>query len=357
MPLISLALPTPDGQKMLSSRHAETVAAVSDALQTTLHNPSRLQGWQTQYAFEAVVVALGSVRMIKTEDSGLYYFDDAGGELHPPDFRVILGDGAQLLVEVKNVAPLKSGLEAKVRAKDMASAQAYAQATGGRLLYALFWSRRGMWTLVDPSVFSLAGSQQRLSFVDALKANEMYLLGDAMLATESPLTFSVIMDREKERVVEQLQDGETRAFTIGRVELLSAGRVITNPDEKNLAWFLMLHGDWPQAEEPEFDGQGRLVKIDFISAPEAPDEDAVRQIADQGLAFFGSLSKLYTLRFLDATTTDEGDIRALREEPEPALLAQLVPDDYWERTDHVLRIWRFRQHPAVPAPASAPPQD
>ena len=106
-------------------------------------------------------------------------------------------------------------------------------------------------------------------------------------------------------------------------------RVITDPDEQKLAWFLMLHGDWPQTEDPQFDEQGRLLKIDYVSAPEAPDEDAVRQIAEQGFAFFGTLSKLYTLRFLDGTTTDEGDIRALREEPEPALLAQLVPDDYW----------------------------
>jgi hypothetical protein len=183
----------------------------------------------------------------------------------------------------------------------------------------------------------------------------MHLLGDGMLATEPPLTFSAIMDRGKERVVEQLPDGEeTRAFTIGGVELLSAGRVITDPDEQKLAWFLMLHGGWPQTEEPRFDDQGRLVRLDYISAPETPDEGAARQIEEQGFAFFGTLSTLYTLRFLDATTTEEGDIRALREEPEPALLAQLVPDDYWGRPDHVLRIWRFRLYPAETAPAGTP---
>jgi hypothetical protein len=355
MPLIELALPTPDGQRRLSDRHTETVTAISDALRVSLDNVSRLQGWQTQYAFEAVVVALGAVRLIKTEDSGLFYFDDGSGELQPPDFRIVLNEGTHLLVEVKNVAPTGTGLEAKVRAKDMASTQAYAQATGGRLLYALFWSRMGMWTLVDPSVFSLTGSQQRLSIQDAMKANEMHLLGDGMLATEPPLTFSAIMDRGKERVVEQLPDGEeTRAFTIGGVELLSAGRVITDPDEQKLAWFLMLHGGWPQTEEPRFDDQGRLVRLDYISAPETPDEGAARQIEEQGFAFFGTLSTLYTLRFLDATTTEEGDIRALREEPEPALLAQLVPDDYWGRPDHVLRIWRFRLYPAETAPAGTP---
>ncbi|REK87896.1 hypothetical protein DY245_24260 [Streptomyces inhibens] len=329
MPLIELALPAPDGQKLLSDRHAETVTAISDALRTSLDNLSRLQGRQTQYAFEAVVVALGSVRLIKTEDSGLFSFDDAGGELQPPDFRIVLSDGAQPLVEVKNVAPTGTGLEAKVRAKDMASAQAYAQATGGRLLYALFWSRMGIWTLVDPSAFNHVGSQQRLSFVAAFKANEMHLLGDRMLASEPPLTFSLITDRDKEQVVEGLGDGEeTRELTIGGVEFLSAGRVITDPDEQKLAWFLIMHGDWPQTEESQFDAQGRLVSLDYVSAPEPPDEDAARQIAEQAFAILCTLSKLYTLRLLEATTTKQGDIRALREEPEPALLAQLVPDDY-----------------------------
>lgn len=354
--LIELALPEPDGQKLLIDRHGEAVTAIGDALRTSLDNPSRLKGWMTQYAFEAVVVALGAVRLIKTEDSGLFYFDEAGGELQPPDFRIVLSDGTHLLVEVKNVAPNKSPLETKVRAKDMAAAQAYAQATGGRLLYAHFWSGVGMWTLVDPSVFSLVGSHQRLSLLDAIKVSEMHLLGDGMLATKPPLTFSVIMDRGKERVVERLGNGEeTRAFTIGGVEMLNAGQVITDPDERNLAWFLLLHGDWPQKQESQFDELGRLVRVDFVSEPQIPDEEVARHIEEQGLAFFGCLSKLYTQRFLDAITTDEGEIRALREEPEPALLAKLVADDYWER-DHVLKIWRFRMYPqgASPAGMSAP---
>ncbi|MDH6223649.1 hypothetical protein [Streptomyces sp. MJP52] len=340
MPLLELALPSPDGQRLLSDRHAESVTAISDALGESLGNISRLQGWQTQYAFEAVVVALGSVRLIKTEDSGLFYFDDSDGELQPPDFRVVLRDGTQLLVEVKNVAP--ADLEAKVRAKDMTASQAYAKATGGRLLYAHFWSRMGVWTLVDPSVFNRVGNQQRLPIIDAVKANEMHLLGDGMLASEPPLTFSVRMDTEKEK----LAGNGWRALTIGGVELSSAGKVITNPDEQKLAWFLFWHGDWEEVTEHCFDDQGRVERIDFVCRPET-DDDGARRIAQQGFAFFGPLSKLYTLRFLDAITTDEGGIRALREEPEPALLAQLVPEDYWARKDRVLKIWRFQLIPAA----------
>ncbi|MET9396096.1 hypothetical protein [Kitasatospora sp. NPDC002965] len=348
LPLIELALPEPDGQKLLRDRHAESVTAISDALHSSLNNISRLQGIQAQYAFEAVVVALGAVRLIKAEDTGIYYFDDTDGQLQPPDFRIVLSDGTQLLVEVKNVAPAGDGLEAKVRAKDMAAARAYATTTGGRLLYAHFWSRMNVWTLVDPSAFRLDGTQQRLSVTDAMKANEMHLLGDGLLAIEPDLTFSLIMDRDKERVVERLGDGEeTRALTIGGVELLSAGSVITDPDEQRLAWFLISHSPWPETQGSHFDDQGRLVRLDHVFAPEVSDADEARQIAEYGFANFGILSSLYTHQFLEATTTNDGGIRALREEPEPAVLARLIPDDFWDRPARVLRLWRFQLLPAT----------
>ncbi|MET7353096.1 hypothetical protein [Streptomyces mirabilis] len=67
----------------------------------------------------------------------------------------------------------------------------------------------------------------------------------------------------------------------------------------------------------------------------------------QGCAFFGALSSLYTRRFLMATTTENGDITALRQEPSPALMTQLLPDDYWDpKQERVLKLWKFIQAPA-----------
>jgi hypothetical protein len=131
-------------------------------------------------------------------------------------------------------------------------------------------------------------------------------------------------------------------------------QVITDPDEQRPAWVLILHGDWPQAQEPHFDVQGQLASLDYVSAPETADEEADRQIEEQGFGFFGALSELYPLRFLQAITTEEGDVRALYKEPEPALLGHLVPDDYWARKDHVLRTWRFGLYPAKDASGRRP---
>ncbi len=349
LPLIELALgEPPDGQTaaLLRDRHPETIAAISRALRESLDNVSRLQGHQTQYAFEAVTVALGAVRLIKTEDAGLYYFDDAQGKLLPPDFRIVLRDGTVLLVEVKTVAP---GMEkkVKVRADDMAAAQAYARMTGGRLLYAHYWAGPNLWTLVDPSRFEKAGAQRRLSISSAMKGNEMVLLGDATLAGTWPLTISVLFDPEQEQSATgpDAQEGE-RLVAVTGLQLANAGQVITDPVEKKLAWFLAQYAGWVPEEATHTDGDGRIVRLDYNLSPDG-DEEAFATYTQQGFAVFGALSSVYTRRFLMSTTTENGDITALRQEPSPALMTQLVPDDYWDKgRERVLRLWRFHLQPS-----------
>ena len=50
--------------------------------------------------FEALVVSLGRYRLLKPEDSGRI-FPQRG--FRAPDFRVVLEDGSNWLIEVKNV--------------------------------------------------------------------------------------------------------------------------------------------------------------------------------------------------------------------------------------------------------------
>jgi hypothetical protein len=75
------------------------LSEVETALTESLANPSRLYGWHVQGLFEAVVVALGKVRLLKVEDSGRFYYDDTT-EVKLPDFRIVTSFGEQILVEV-----------------------------------------------------------------------------------------------------------------------------------------------------------------------------------------------------------------------------------------------------------------
>lgn len=73
-------------------------------LEESLANQRRLHGRWTQDLFQAVLVSLDDIRMIKDEDAGTFFFDQDQPELKLPDFRVVCGDDEHLLVEVKNVA-------------------------------------------------------------------------------------------------------------------------------------------------------------------------------------------------------------------------------------------------------------
>jgi hypothetical protein len=73
--------------------------------------------------FEAMVVGLGSVQLIKTEDAGDCYFDDATAQVKLPDYRIVRADEERLLVEVKNVPPGQESKPQRINASDLEGMQ------------------------------------------------------------------------------------------------------------------------------------------------------------------------------------------------------------------------------------------
>ncbi len=86
-------------------RRQAAVDRLKAGMDESLANEARLHGWRVQNLFEAMIVCLGSIRLIMTEDAGSYYYDEDAGAVKPPDFRVVRSDGQQVLIEVKNVDP------------------------------------------------------------------------------------------------------------------------------------------------------------------------------------------------------------------------------------------------------------
>lgn len=316
------------------------------ALDQSLSNRSRLHGWRVQGLFEAMIVSLGAVRMIKEEDAGRYFFDD-GYEVRPADFRIITAAGEHLLVEVKGVNPSGKTKPQRVRIQDLDPLSRYAKLTGARLLFAHYWSSLNLWTLVDASVLvPHDGRKLVLDFKSAMMANELGLVGDAHIGTEAPLAFSFIADLADQERVDRGAHKEFR-FKVGAVERASGGRVLTEPQQQKIAWFLMMHGRWPSTEQPVVEG-GRLVRINYEFRPAVPDdEDHAEAISRQGFALVDSLSSMYSNAYNDATLTEDGEIRVLRHEPDPGALAALVPSSYWEtRESDDLPIWKLVQSPS-----------
>lgn len=115
-----------------------------------LDNDALLHGQRTQNMFEALVISLGHYKLLKVEDTGRVHPE---GKFVAPDFRVVLDDGRQWLVEVKNVYDREpSRQRLRLREIDITQRVDYAAAMGCPLKLALYWARWRVWTEVVPVV-------------------------------------------------------------------------------------------------------------------------------------------------------------------------------------------------------------
>jgi hypothetical protein len=280
--------------------------------------------------------------------------DSDTGKVHPypADPQVSSIARQQVLIEVKNVDP-RTYKETLVNERDLKQKQQYADLTATRLLLAHYWSAANHWSVVDPQVLERRNGNLVLSFETAMKANELGLMGDSMIATRPPLTLSLIADPSKPQSARQISKTEEELrFAIGGVELSCGGQVLATAREQRIAWFLMLFGHWEVNQDLRSDSGGRLERINFQVTPPVPDEESAKAIRRQGFAVIGHLSEMYSTYYNLMTLTETGEVQHLRHEPDPDVLAGLIPSDYWSSPGRDLPIWQFIIRPSV-GPASS----
>lgn len=107
------------------------------AVTTIVEHDARLSGLRAEAVFLAVVTGIGRVQLIKSEDEGELYY--AGADIRIPDYRVVLNDGASLLVEVKALS--METIEDRFKLSDSAVQQLrrYAELMKTELRFALYW--------------------------------------------------------------------------------------------------------------------------------------------------------------------------------------------------------------------------
>lgn len=315
-------------QHGLSIRDSTAVTQFSDvvrvATEDSLNNDIFVYGTRVQNMFETIVAALGRVRLLKQEDAGDVYADV---DIKVPDYRLVVEGGRQILVEVKNFRQ-REGTEVLEQKVDyIAKLKAYGAITGCEVLFAVYWYRWNLWTLVSTDVFVKHGDIATLQMGDALKANQMACIGDFMVGTRWPLRFRIEMD-------EIARDGNCRTMMIRSVNALSEDRLISDPIEIRIAIMLMFYGDWSEEQVVE-ERNGKLVSVEYQFAP---DEDSRKQ-HEQGFDMNAWISSMIARFFRDGTTKD-GEVRGFRVDFTPGEFGRLIPEDY-DKTRNALPLWRF----------------
>lgn len=307
---------------------ADYVAHVAKAIEEAVKSDTLLHGQRTQNMFEALVVSLGKYKLLKTEDAGRCHPKD---QYRVPDFRVILNDRKQWLIEVKNIYdpdPLRQ--TTKFKPEYVKQLQDYADLMGCPLKLALYWARWSIWTLISPEDLSRDGDKLTIVMMDAVRANELAALGDRTIGTTPPLKFQFLANREKPRFINEANEA---VMTGNGAKIFVGDNEVTDKVEQEIVWIFMRYGDW-RMSGPTAVMSGK--DVDALELTWAPKEES-----DQGFEFIGTLSSMFA-RYYATQTLNESGIAQIEADHVPNWFAPLVSNTTFS---DALPLWRFDLQP------------
>jgi hypothetical protein len=298
---------------------------LSQSITQSKSNPIIIHGRRIESMFEHVAASLGKCVFIKREDTGEVCSTDAG--IVPPDYRLVLDDGKEIFVEVKNCHKEDPNYRYRMKATYVQALVGYARVFGRELLIAVFWSRWKKWTLIRSRDFVRKDGSPSISFGEAVCLNRMAMLGDMEIATTPPLALRIIADPSKPR---RLNASGQVILTIGGVELYCNGQRIEDEYERRLAFYFMLFSRWSTDEPRAEIVNNELVHFEYISEPP-------ERTPNQSFECLGSMSDMISQHYNELTTSG---VTVTRFSPstEPGTLGVLIPLGYQGKH---LPLWRF----------------
>lgn len=306
------------------------IEKVRAALNARQKDPITIHGFRAQAMFAYVAAALGECTLIAEVDSGLFLADDSN--IRRPDFHIITKSGDSFFVEVKNFSPSAKFASFKVTNSYLTRLQKYADRFSKKIKIAIYWRHLRMWTLVGAEYFDKEGEKRILTMESAFKRNEMSILGDYMVGVVPPLTFRCYTNPEKPR---RVAPNGTFEVSIQRIAICTSGQEISDPFERKIALFLMLHGRWADVSRPIKIQGDEVIWFDIQAAPLDMDE------MEQEFTNIGWLSEMISAQFHELTVRD-GKIHRLTPRTQPSDLGIAIPAGY---KGNVLRLWRFYLQP------------
>lgn len=305
------------------------IERIGSSLKTSQNNPNLLYGKRVESLFAHVAGALGNCSLIKQEDSGEVFTSKQG--VQAPDYKLILNDGSQYFVEVKNCHFPNIKSPYPIRKDYLKKLETYAELHNTPLLFAIYFSCHNKWFLLRKESLIEQKNKYVTDFINAMAKNEMSLLGDRTIGTEPDLSIELLADRSQEATVKE--DGEAN-FVIGDVKIYSSDREVTDDVEKSIAFYLMRFGTWSGNDAEGIFEESELLGVKLMCSPDFPPEE-------QLFSMIGELSSMISSSYAEQTIYKKSVI-ALDTNLEPSVFAVLIPDGY---KGNNLPLWQFIMEP------------
>jgi hypothetical protein len=305
----------------------EFLKQIKESLRAHRDNDILLHGFRAQTMFAYFAAGLRGCKLITEEDMGDFYSDE--DDLKRPDFRLLPYEGEEFFVEVKNFHQSNPSQSFVAKYDYVAKLERYATAFHKALLFAIYWTRWGIWTLNLSTDFTRSGNELTLDLCQAMKSDQKTRLGDRWIAIPKPFAMRFYSDENKPRAVGT--DGKA-PFTIKRVAFFAAGREVVDAFEIGLANFFFHFGPWEDFSQSSSVEDGELIWLEMQPVREDPNPN-------EDFLMLGPLSWMISRQF-DAFTIDEGKVTNLSPKVEPSKLGVVIPSGF---KGEVLGIWQFNQ--------------
>lgn len=299
-----------------------------ESLKASQENQILLHGKRMEACFGQIAAGLHGCKLIKTEDTGDVISNDA--DIRLPDYRLVLKDGRQIFVEVKNSNSPKPTSTYLLGKAYVAKLQRYSELNCVPLYFAIYYRCLRMWTLLPVSSFIERKEKYETTPIHSLANNEMAMLGDVTIGTKPPLVFELVVDRTKETSIDKSNQAK---FICSDVKMYCDEKEIEDYEEKNIAFYLMRFGQW-ECSKPEgiMDDNGKLSSVRFTFTPTSSTD-----VERNGFAILGSLSSMITEAYNEHTVYEQ-QVTAIAPKAEPEVFSVEIPKDYKGKA---LCLWCF----------------
>lgn len=303
---------------------------VRNSIQGSAKNNQLIHGKRTELLFAHVIGALGHVELLKQEDGGNVYSVES--DITPPDYKVILKDGTQFMVEVKNHHKIE---DFTIEENYYNRLKKYARICNTKLKIAIYFSNPKIWVLLPIDTFKKKEDFFSIDIGTAMAKSEMGLIGDYLIGTTPDLELRLLTDTNEADEIDS--NGEAH-FVTRDIKMYCGNNEITDEKEKGIAFYLMRFGDWVEKECEPIIKDNRLLGIKFIYSPEFEKE---QDIINQGFSMIGTLSSMIS-RMYNENTVNNGKVVAVDVNLNPKDFKVFIPENYESKN---LPLWRFSPRP------------
>lgn len=308
------------------------MSRILNALKVSQNNDTLIHGKRIETLFKHLAAGLGACRLIKAEDAGetITKIED---EIIPPDYKLILNDGKQIFVEVKNCNLPNSKSPFLLRKDYVEKIERYGELHGIPVYYAIYYRCLNKWVMLPKSSMIELKNKYSTTLPHSMANNEMSMLGDMMIGTKPELIFELIADQNKSISIDEKDNAK---FIIGDVKIYCENVEIDIPEEKNIAFYLIRFGNWDCSEPVAIMHEGKLHSVQFTFKPDSS------EIAEkQGFDFIGDLSSMITSAFNEQTVYEQ-KVTSIDTRMEPDVFSASISQEY---KGEQLPLWLFSVEP------------